>query len=159
MTTWRAQFSSQREHVAQEGPSHTLGKNLAGSSVSMALNFYTPSLSEMSEFDVGCPLRLLKNPCTWVRELRRATFALYYQNFRWQRLDGYNSLNLWLLSGWGKSVLRMGCLAGAINTYKVRARKQFHSNPLKSSGAMTWYNEWHFHWWGLTLHLTVVALE
>ena len=67
--------------MAQEGPSHTLGKILTGSIVSMALNFYTPSLSETSEFDVGCPLRLLKNPCTWVRELRRATFASPYQNF------------------------------------------------------------------------------
>ena len=61
--------------MAQEGPLHTLGKNLAGSSVSMELNFYIPSLFEMSEFDVGCPLRLLKSPCMWVRELRRATFA------------------------------------------------------------------------------------
>ena len=61
--------------MAKEGPLHTLGKILAGSSVSMELNFYVPSLFEMSEFDVGCPLRLLKNPCMWVRELRRATFA------------------------------------------------------------------------------------
>ena len=61
--------------MAKKGPSHTLGKSFAGSSVSMELNFYTPSLFEMSEFDVGCPLRLLKNPCMWVRELRRATFA------------------------------------------------------------------------------------
>ena len=64
--------------MAQEGPLRTLGKILAGSNVSMAINFYTPSLSETSEFDVGCPLRLLKSPCMWVRELRRATFAYQF---------------------------------------------------------------------------------
>ena len=42
-------------------------------------------------------------------------------------------------------LLNNGVSGSELLIYDFRALEQFHINPLESSGAMTWYNEWHFH--------------